>query len=71
MSLIDNIARSALHKSVENMLTSEKIEEVEKVIIARLLEGRVIYHALMTVRAGLLEMTSKEETPDEPGIPVA
>ena len=67
--MINNLARSVLHKALEGMLTPEKIEETVMVIVRKVNEEKMIENTarsiLMTLRASVLEMTSAPD-PEAP-----
>lgn len=68
--MLSKMAKAAVHRAFENMMTPEKIAAVEEVIVRRIAEGKLVettvHTMLMTMRAGMLEMTSKETLEDKP-----
>jgi hypothetical protein len=68
MSLIDAIARAAVHKAIINLLTPQKLIDMEEVIVSKIAEsglvGNTVHSMLQTMKAGLMEMTAKEDKDD-------
>ena len=75
MSLIDNIAKAAVHKAVTNMITPQKIIDIEEAIVKKIHEeglvGNFVHSMLQIMAAGIIEFADfkkDKEGTDEPSI---
>ena len=75
MSIVDNMAKAAMHKAITSMVTPQKLIDIEEAVVAKIAEeglvGNFVHSMLQTMGAALIEFADfkkDEGGKDEPSI---